>query len=285
MFNSDLKEKAINRLKSSAETFNNTLEIVKSEAEALYKLRVVASEELIVSVEKYVNQLANTPKDFDKSFSAIVQSYRNFNQYVEDLKSSDSAADVKIGSAAGAGTIAAVGVATLGPTAAIAIATTFGTASTGTAIAALSGAAASNAALAWLGGGTLAAGAGGVAAGKALLALAGPIGWGIGALVLAGGGYLFHKKNAQIAIQADAQRINIEGYSRERYETSLEIRKISTLTKSEITGIESLLANLNHYAVKDYSHFDGEHKDHLIALINHTRVLGMLLNKSPKDKL
>ncbi|MGW8444460.1 hypothetical protein ACWGXJ_26515 [Paenibacillus sp. S33] len=43
-----------------------------------------------------------------------------------------------------------MGVAAFGPTVALAIATTFGTASTGTAIATLSGAAATNAALAWL---------------------------------------------------------------------------------------------------------------------------------------
>lgn len=62
----------------------------------------------------------------------------------------------------------------------MAIATTLGTASTGTAISALSGAAATNAALAWLGGGALATGGGGVAAGEAFLALAGPVGWAIG---------------------------------------------------------------------------------------------------------
>ncbi len=56
---------------------------------------------------------------------------------------------------AGVGTAAGVGVATLGPSAAMALATTFGTASTGAAISTLGGAAATNAALAWLGGGVL----------------------------------------------------------------------------------------------------------------------------------
>ena len=59
------------------------------------------------------------------------------------------------------------------------VATTFGTASTGTAISSLSGAVATKAALAWLGGGALSAGGAGIAGGQALLALAGPIGWGI----------------------------------------------------------------------------------------------------------
>ena len=50
------------------------------------------------------------------------------------------------------------------------VATTWGTAGTGTAISSLSGAAASNAAMAWLGGGTVASGGGGMAAGATVLA-------------------------------------------------------------------------------------------------------------------
>ena len=77
------------------------------------------------------------------------------------------------------GVTAGAAVVSVAPTVAMWVATTFGTASTGTAISALSGAAATNAALAWLGGGALAVGGGGMAAGNAFLALAGPVGWGI----------------------------------------------------------------------------------------------------------
>jgi hypothetical protein len=62
---------------------------------------------------------------------------------------------------AGGGALATVGIMTL--------ATTYGTASTGTAIATLSGAAAKSAALAWLGGGAASAGGGGVALGSVVL--------------------------------------------------------------------------------------------------------------------
>lgn len=83
----------------------------------------------------------------------------------------------------------------MAPTAAMWVATTFGTASTGTAISALSGAAATNAALAWLGGGALAAGGGGMAAGQALLALAGPVGWGLAGVSIFTSVLLFWRKN------------------------------------------------------------------------------------------
>lgn len=98
----------------------------------------------------------------------------------------------------GAGGIAAgAGVALLGPTAAMGIATTFGVASTGTAIATLHGAAATNAALAWLGGGTLAAGGGGISAGSMLLYLTGPVGWTIAGLTLISSALLFWKARSE----------------------------------------------------------------------------------------
>ena len=99
------------------------------------------------------------------------------------------------GGFAAAGAIAGGLTAAWGPTAAMAFATTFGTASTGAAISTLGGAAATNAALAWLGGGAVAAGGGGMAAGSAILAALGPIGLGIGAIGIFGGGFLIRRQN------------------------------------------------------------------------------------------
>lgn len=97
------------------------------------------------------------------------------------------------GGAAGAGL--GIAVVTMGPTAAMGIATTFGLASTGTAISTLSGAAATNAALAWLGGGALVAGGGGMAAGNAFRSMAGPVGWAIAAISLVASGLLLRKNS------------------------------------------------------------------------------------------
>lgn len=79
------------------------------------------------------------------------------------------------------------------------VATTFGTASTGTAISALSGAAATSAQLAWFGGGALAAGGGGMAAGNAFLALAGPVGWSISGATLLASVVLFANKKMKLS--------------------------------------------------------------------------------------
>lgn len=108
----------------------------------------------------------------------------------------------------------------------MAIATAFGTASTGTAISSLSGAAATNAALAWLGGGALTAGGGGMAAGNAVLALAGPVGWGIGTAAVIGGGIFAACQNKKAACQANEERIKL---MKENEYLRGRIHQISTL--------------------------------------------------------
>ena len=125
-------------------------------------------------VENLINSIANRPKSFDADFEEIETSRDTFLNSC-DFSQRELQAAREAAGGAGAGLAAGASVAFMAPTAAMWVATTFGTASTGTAISTLSGAAASNAALAWLGGGALSAGGGGVAAGNALLAMAGPM--------------------------------------------------------------------------------------------------------------
>lgn len=151
------------------------------------------SADLIGFVELLVNSIANTPKSFETSFDEIGVYKAEFLD-AEEFARKDLEAAQQSAAGVGAGFAAGAAVASVAPTAAIWVATTFGTASTGTAISALSGAAASNAALAWLGGGALAAGGGGTAAGGAILALAGPVGWTVAGATLLASVALFAKK-------------------------------------------------------------------------------------------
>ncbi|MGW5440245.1 hypothetical protein [Nocardia asteroides] len=151
------------------------------------------STDLIELVEHLVNSIANTPKSFDTDFEEIEVHRKRF-LHAEEFAQKELEAARLSAVGAGAGFAAGTAVAGLAPSAAIWVATTFGTASTGTAISTLSGAAASQAALAWLGGGALAAGGGGTAAGSTLLALAGPIGWTIAGATLLASIALFAKK-------------------------------------------------------------------------------------------
>ena len=145
------------------------------------------------NIQKLFEEIRNMPNENKLECEKLKKIRLDWKQQAEKIEKDYKAASVKNTGAGAAGIGAGVAVVTLGPTAAMGIATTFGVASTGTAISSLSGAAATNAALAWLGGGALAAGGGGVTAGNAFLALAGPVGWAMAGVAIIASGLMFWK--------------------------------------------------------------------------------------------
>ena len=95
--------------------------------------------------------LYNHPKEFDTEIQEIKTQRQSFTE-VCDYAREELETARKSALTAGAGAAIGAAVVSVAPTVAMWVATTFGTASTGTAISSLSGAAAANAALAWLGG-------------------------------------------------------------------------------------------------------------------------------------
>ena len=169
--------------------------------------------------------------------------------------------------------------AALGPAAAVAVATTFGTASTGATISALSGAAATNAAVAWLGGGAIAAGGGGMAAGNALLALAGPVGWTIGGLALFGSAVYLHRKNGAAAEEATEHRLAVETDIRTRELEAQRVDATAAQTAEFTQGVLAGLAWLAANAPTDYGEFEDAQKQRLQVLVNQVQSLSALLRK------
>ena len=155
-------------LQSSVTEYNDAYTIMNDKGVQLYIERC-RSLDSISFVESLVNSIANRPKSFDAEIEEISVHRKKFTES-RDFADRELQEVRKAAAGAGAGLAAGASVAFMAPTAAMWVATTFGTASTGAAISTLSGAAATNAALAWLGGGALAAGGGGMTAGSALLA-------------------------------------------------------------------------------------------------------------------
>ena len=277
MFSSKARREAIAKLKRSVTRHEAIRKQVERASIELFELRRTAATDVIQQVESYVNTLANSPKEFDTTVAEFRVEADRFQGTVKRLET-EASRSTKIGSVTGtAGVAAGVGVAALGPSAAMAVATTFGTASTGTAISALSGAAATNAALAWLGGGALAAGGGGMAGGSTLLALAGPVGWGVGGAVLVGSGLYLNSRNKTHAKKATEERVRIEGKIRSLQSARPEIDGLHRRTSDHSAGCRTALAWLRSAAPNGYRAFNDEQKDRLAALINHIRSLGELL--------
>ena len=279
MFNALARREAVEKLRESLAEHEALRQEVEQASVRLFEQRRRAVAEVVEPVEDYVNRLARSPQEFDRSVREYRIEIDRFKSTVQRIEREAKRSKAVGGGAGVAGATAGVGLAAFGPTVAMAVATTFGTASTGTAISALSGAAAANAALAWLGGGALAAGGGGMAAGNALLALAGPVGWTVGGLAVAGSGIYLHYRNGDLARRATQERLGVEGEIRSLRTASREIGGLGTSTRTHIDGTLAVLGWLRDNAPNDYQQFATGQKERLAALVNHIRSLGELLRK------
>lgn len=284
MLNYHLRKKAIKALENAVATYNAETEEVKRKSLALFAVRK-QSVDVIQSAENFVNKFANTPKEFDKTFSEFKAEYQFFTDTLAEFEKAGRVVSLKSAGTSVAGVAAGVvGVAALAPSTAKAIATTFGTASTGTPIASLSGTAATG---------------GGVAVGHVLLALAAPVGIGIGAVTVVGTGLYASSKNKEIAEKAEKQRAKVESLSAELKPKRVELSRLIDLTERHQKGVSDVLSPLisstktnfldsvidyvqsvfKSNVPKDYQSFSSEQKTLLASLINHVQSLSKLLNK------
>lgn len=277
MFNTDKRNEALDNLRKACYEYNEERELIMYHTEELFKEKE-ESRDLLKEIEKFINNLANIPKTLIDELAAIKNEYQTFDKEVQKFEIEAKKIDIgnNISAAAAA---AGVGVATMGPTAAIAIATTFGTASTGTAIASLSGAAATNAALAWLGGGALAAGGGGMAAGNALLAMAGPVGWFIAGGAFVTSAVILNSKNKDIAEQAWKQADEINSALIEITKNSAEIKQLRRKIRDLYYRLKDELADFLAKNIRDYCLLSEDDKLRLGAFVNFAKSLAGLLNK------
>lgn len=274
-----MKKDAVSALKLAQAVHETEAKSVGAASVTLFNIRRDSSNSVIPQVETYINTLANTPKEFDRTFAEYRAEFKVFNEIIAEIETEAKKVELKAGTGAAAGIATGVGFAAFAPSIAMAVATTFGTASTGTAISALWGVAATNAALAWLGGGALAVGGGGMVAGEAFLALAGPVGWAIGGTALVGAGLFARRRNRAIAQNASVEKKKIDVQVAALKAARYEIAQLYDATERHVGGVLVLLKKLEATAPGNYSEFNNVEKDMLGALINHINSLSALLNK------
>ena len=279
MFNNHLKNQWLNRLKIAENEYVKERELVEKSCMQLFETRKEISDKIIKPVEKYINTIANAPVELVKSVSKLNIDYVNFAEVFKMQKEYSDRVERLAAKNAGSLLVISTGIGALAPTGAMAVATTFGTASTGAAIASLHGAAATNAALAWLGGGSVVAGGGGVVAGKALLAMAGPIGWGIAGIGIIAGSWWKANENMKIANGAYSATKKYEMERRELNGAQAEIEQIESSTRKLFEGVATQLDYLIMNAPQNYLNFEDTDKTELMALINNIKSLSEILNK------
>lgn len=281
MFNNGLKKEALRIHEETLNSYNKSYEEMEKSCEQLYEIRS-KSVELIKLIQRVVNSIANTPKEFDTELGKIGRELSKFNETEEYAKEAYNAS-VKAGANIVEGAAAGLGVASMVPSALMSIATTFGTASTGTAISALSGAAAQKAAMAWIGrtfaGFAVKEGAG-MAAGQALLALAGPIGWGITAASTGISLISLTNKNKELADNAVKEAKEIAKAREALVETIEKVNELRSKTDLLFRDMSKQRDKITRSMNLDYFIIENEDKIFLGALVNNTLSLSILLNET-----
>lgn len=281
MFNNNLKKEALKIHEKTLAEHNASYGIMGKSCELLYEIRG-KSVELIKLVQEVVNSIANTPKQFDTELGKIGKELTKFKETEQYAKEAYDAS-LKAGVNIVGGTTAGIGIASMAPTALMSIATTFGTASTGTAISALSGAAAQKAAMAWIGrtfaGFAVKEGAG-MAAGQAFLALAGPIGWGITAASTGISLISLTNKNKDVAEKAVKEAKEIAKAREALDETTEKINALKAKTDRLFDDMNREKSKIMSFMNLDYLSLREEDKLFLGTLVNHTLSLSQLLNET-----
>lgn len=281
MFNSNLRKEALKIHEETLNRYNISYEKMSDSCEQLYAARK-KSIEIIQLIQRVVNSIANTPKEFETEFGKIANELDKFNQ-TEEYARKAYEASVKAGVNIAGGAAAGLGIASMAPTAMMSIATTFGTATTGTAISALSGAAAQKAAVAWIGrtfaGFAVKEGAG-MAVGEAFLALAGPIGWGITAASTGLSLISLTKKNKEIADSAVEEAKEIAKAREALEETTEKVLALKIKTNALYSDLKKQKDKFITFMNIDYISLSDDDKYYLGTLVNNTLSLSVLLNET-----
>ena len=264
-------------LESSITEYNDAFTLMNDKGVKLFMERNRATD-TISFVESLINSIANRPKSFEAEFEEIRMNRDSFRSAC-DFGERELQAAREAAGGAGAGLAAGASVAFMAPSAAMWVATTFGTASTGTAISTLSGVAAQNAALAWLGGGALSVGGSGMAGGQALLALSGPIGWTIAGATLLTSILLFAKKRTKLSRQKNEEIEAVKTNTEKVREIDAKLNELLAETIAVKDGVNQSFTDCLGMFAGDYAAFSEDQKLRLGALVNNTKTLGALLGK------
>lgn len=265
-------------LQSSITEYNDAYTLMNDKGVQLYIERCRAVD-TVSFVENLINSIANRPKTFDADFEEIASDRKKFTDSC-DFANQELQEARKAATGAGAGLAAGASVAFMAPTAAMWIATTFGTASTGAAISTLSGAAATNAALAWLGGGAVTAGGGGMITGQAFLALAGPVGWTIAGATLLSSILIFTSKKTKLNKQKNEEIQAIKDNTERIKEMGAKIEALLDETKMIRNNLNQMLLKTFPLFGADYLSLSADQKYLLGAVVNNTKTMAAMFERT-----
>ena len=254
MFNNGLKKEALSNLKKEKSIYDAQLSTTIITLEGFHNKKL----EIKDKVKRFyddVERIGGKP-DFIKIELQKIDT--ELNKFDSALKRLESEVDSqKFGTLAGAGVAAGASIAAFGPSAAMAIATTFGTASTGTAIATLSG----------------------MAGGSALMAATGPVGWAVGGAALAISGFMANSKNKEIARKATEQIEKLKEETKKIKELTTKVNFERIELGKNYSTFSAIVDRLKLRGIKHWSELSEDEMKYIGTAINLATTIAKMLNK------
>ena len=133
MLNRQERISAVSDLEKAVEKFEKEKAYMVTQSEKLYK-----EKDNVKKVWQFLNGMRNKPEEIKVEVEKLKIEFERYENFVAEINEEVENSIKLAAGGVGGGLAAGVGVAAFGPSAAMAIATTFGTASTGTAISASS---------------------------------------------------------------------------------------------------------------------------------------------------
>lgn len=271
MFHALEKEHAENAVDQALKQYRESCDRVVKHSDELYSMRKV-SVKTIQSCNEYLQELKNCTMDIARKEKEIRKEYQTFEKEREKAEKLTQKKDGKImDKALDVGAAAGAGASMFGADALIAMATTFGTTTTGTVIGTLHGAAATNAILAWLGGSA------GVAGGSALISLISPIGLGLCAACLIAKGAKVGWDNKHQAERSEKNTKKLMESKKAMDCADKEMISLIRRTKAQNKMTADNLAAVKKIRKNDYQQFSRADAEKLLILLNNAQTLSEML--------
>lgn len=276
VLHSDEKKSVGKKYDESYTRYKTVSKQTEEQALKLFETRK-KSATLVELVNSLVLEFLNLPDSLDIKLSGNMDNLRQFTNFVDrqklEQKKLNETANKNFYYAAGCGV-----VATTGSPALMALATTFGTASTGAAISGLSGAAAHSAAVACIGGGALAAGGGGMAAGSAILNSLGPIGSILALFYAAKGGYSIYTNNLKQIEEYEEHIRELNRYCSRLTKTNYKLFLLTRETETISHAVNLMMRDVWKLN-RNFKTLDKEQKIKIGNLLNLNRMLTAKINQ------
>ncbi|OBZ08778.1 hypothetical protein A8L34_21700 [Bacillus sp. FJAT-27264] len=278
MFNKGQREEAIGNMRRVQATYEVQKQgIIKDAKRLLDKRRKLQT--MINEAWDFINTMSNKPVALNTELKVIKIEAKKFCGLLKtmELEMKLSKASQISGGLPAMDIVVGRGVAAIGQTAELAIATTFGTITSGTS---LSSTDSTHAELPWLRSGIQATGReGNTITGPPLLGLARPTGCG----AILNAGLLRYRNNKKVAERATTEAARISRYISIVEATRKDIQEIIELSMITTDALLGMLLKCRKFPA-DYILLTTEQKQLVDALVDNTKAGAELLNRVVEDK-